>query len=128
MGRFTGYIARFWRWVSGRRGSKAVVELPKRGGYLDFEFQPNASFLSRFGGGVDFYVTNPLDLLLQERGLMAEALVVEAKIEDRRSILWFRYNAVDLAARGESECTLFANDADRCFDGVCGKLCSVKRI
>lgn len=131
MGRLTGYFIRFWRWVFKRKRTDTASELSQRlvlGGDLSFEFIPAPAFLERLGGNVQFLVTNPLDLLLQERGLMAEALVVEASIGDRRSVLWFRYNAVDLAARGESSCTLFADDADRVFDGVCGKICSAKRI
>jgi hypothetical protein len=131
MKRLTGYFIRFWKWMFRRKGSGTAAELSQRlvpGGDLSFEFKPSAIFLERLGGNVEFLVTNPLDLLLQERGLMAEALVVEASIGDRHSVLWFRYNAADLVARGESECTLFADDSDRCFDGVCGKICSLKRI
>jgi hypothetical protein len=126
------YFLGVWRWMFKRRASKKhVPELRQTlvsGGDLDFEFTPSAVFSAKLGAGVRFIVSNPLDLLLQERGLMAEALVVEAVMGDRRSVLWFRYNALELAARGVSECTLFADDADRVFDGVCGVICSAKRI
>ncbi len=95
---------------------------------LDFEFKPTAAFLACLGTDARFVVMNPLDLLLQERGLMAEALVVEVVTEDRRSVFWFRYDSEDLAKMGASRCTLFANDTDRVFDGVCGVICRTKRV
>ena len=124
------YFVNFWRWTFRKRASKSE-ELRQKlipRDTLDFEFKPVASFLACVGSNARFVVMNPLDLLLQERGLMAEALVVEVFTDDKRSVFWFRYDSADLAKMGASRCTLFANDADRMFDGVCGVVCRTKRI
>ena len=123
------YFVNFWRWTFRKRASKSELRqklIPRD--TLDFEFKPVASFLACVGNNARFVVMNPLDLLLQERGLMAEALVVEVFTDDKRSVFWFRYDSADLAKMGASRCTLFANDADRVFDGVCGVVCRTKRI
>ena len=120
----------FWRWMFRSKQCGEHTELSERLAPkcdLNFEFKPTDTFLMLLGSDAQFIVVDPLDLLLQERGLMADALVVEAVVGDKKSILWFRYDTSDLATRGAAECTLFADDADRVFDGVCGSIARIKR-
>ena len=129
MKRMYAYFVRFWRWTFRRRTQNTELRqqlIPRDA--LDFEFKPATSFLACLGANTRFVVANPLDLILQERGLMAEALVVEVITSERKFVFWFRYNAEDLSKLGASQCTLFANDADRVFDGVCGVICRSKQI
>ena len=126
MFRISMYIVRWFRWLFGKQEigvelSESLVSLP------EYEFRPSLAFRARLGETVRFNVTNPLDLLLQEQGLMGSALVVEIVSDGRKSTAWFRYDPQQLSDRGISNCTLFADDSDSMFDGVCGVLCNRKR-
>lgn len=125
------HFLRFWRWIFKRKATESTSELSQKlvaDTDFHFDFKPNVVFHSYLGNNMQFNVMNPLDLFLQERGLMAEALVVEAVKDDRRLVLWFRYSATDLSSRGESDCILFADVGNRTFDGVCGVVSKKRRI
>ena len=96
----------------------------------EFEFQRAADFVRQLGceNVPNFVVTNPLDLMLQQRRLMADCVMVEMKVGVHQTALWRRLNTEDLASRGMAECTLFADDSDRVFDGVCGFIVEKKKI
>ena len=50
--------------------------------FPEFEFQLAADFVRQVGcvDAPKFVVTNPLDLMLQQRGLMADCMVEEMKV------------------------------------------------
>lgn len=97
--------------------------------FLEFEFRPSALFKKRIGLDVRFEVANSLDLLLQEQGLMGDALAVQASRPDGvTSVIWFRYSSSDLHETGISTCTLFADSSNSVFGGVCGTLFDRKQI
>jgi len=96
----------------------------------DYDFRPNPAFNAALGDRARFVVVNPFDLMLQEQGLMADALVVEAIDGDGHVLpLWFRYNAVELSSKGSAECTLFWGEAggNLRFEGACGVLFDRRR-
>jgi hypothetical protein len=115
-----------WRWLFGPpspvKASLMMVTYP------EFEFRPAPDFLATMACGAQFVIANPLDLFLQQRGLMADCLVVEINAGSRQTVLWLQYNWNDLATVGRAECTLFAGDSDRVFGGVCGFICNKKKI
>lgn len=123
---------RLWRWLFGpaKEGASNQASSLVMVTFPEFEFRPAPEFVSHLGLHDDarFVIANPLDLFLQQRGLMADCLVVEMTAGARQTVLWLRYNWSDLATRGRAECTLFAGDSDRVFDGVCGIICNKKQI
>jgi hypothetical protein len=129
MDRISSAVMRWFRWFFlsdeaqeiGEDLSERLLSLP------EYEFRPSIAFRSGLGEDVCFNVTNPLDLLLQEQGLMASALVVEMVADGRTSTAWFRFDPEELSTRGASRCFLFADDAGGRFDGVCGVVCNRKR-
>ena len=71
----------------------------------EFEFQRAADFVRQLGceNVPNFVVTNPLDLMLQQRRLMADCVMVEMKVGVHQTALWRRLNTEDLASRGMAE-------------------------
>ena len=122
------YILRGVRWVWGRKRKDHELKTPLAS-FPEFEFKPTALFSLHVGQDVSFVVVNTLDLLLQEQGLMADALVVEAcESSGATRAIWFRYNVKDLRDNGMSSCTLLADGRGGVFEGVCGTLSDRKRI
>jgi hypothetical protein len=93
----------------------------------EFDFYPSDSLLASSEEGVEFVVANPLDLMFQEQGLMADVLVVEVRggPGTLSSMLWFRFDTVSLATRGKSACRLFSDDG---VDATAGWLTDRKRM
>jgi hypothetical protein len=118
-----------WLFLLGKT-SEHGTELSGSFAYLpEFEFRPSEAFRVKVGQNMRFDVVNQLDLLLQERGLMADALVVEAVSDScRTSVIWLRYDPQKLSDHGISNCTLYADDSDTVFNGICGVLCNRKRV
>lgn len=96
----------------------------------DYDFRPVEAFRTGLGGEIRFEIINPFDLMLQERGLMADALVVEATASDgRTSTIWMRYRADELSVKGSADCVLFPEEVKNVvFDGVCGVLYDRRRV
>jgi hypothetical protein len=105
-----------WLFLLGKtseHGTELSCSLP------EFEFRPSEAFRVKVGQKMRFDVVNQLDLLLQERGLMADALVVEAVSDScKTSVIWLRYDPQKLSDHGISNCTLCADDSDTVFNGV----------
>ena len=72
----------FWKWMfrpvrtNRKKKAESVDYFP------EFEFQLAADFVRQLGcvDAPKFVVTNPLDLMLQQRGLMADCMVEEMKV------------------------------------------------
>jgi len=121
------YIMRGFHWVWGGKRKDHELKTPLAS-FPEFEFKPTSLYSQHVGQDVSFVVVNTLDLLLQEQGLMADALVVEAiKSSGVTRAIWFRYNVQDLHDNGTSLCTLLADDTGIVFEGVCGTLSDRKR-
>jgi len=130
-------LHRFWRsFFSGRSSSEPRgVELTQSlivtsSALPDYAFRPTPAFQAKSGGdGIRFEVGNPFDLVLQERGLMANALVVDAVFaEGRVSPIWLRYDVEALSAHGMAACSLSPDEMGVVFEGVCGVLSDRRRV
>ena len=80
-----------------------------------FEFVPTQELQTTFSNAASFVVVNHLELILQQRGLMADCVVVEVKSKNQvLTVLWLRYNTTDFNNKGTAQC----------FDarGMCGYL------
>ena len=117
-----------WKWMFRPARTQKKKKAESVYSFPEFEFQPAADFVRQLGCAPKFVIANPLDLILQQRGLMADCVVVEMKVGVHQTALWLRFNTEDLASRGMAECTLFADDSDRVFDGVCGFIVEKKKI
>ena len=127
MGQALGFLRRNCFGMSRAKDNavtKELVSLP------DYDFRPTKEFRAAIGDEIIFSVVNPFDLMLQEQGLMADALVVEAKDNNNKThVLWFRYSSRQLSAEGFSDCVLFTDEISSgvVFDGVCGMLFDRRR-
>lgn len=124
------YFRSLFEWVcrSYKPNANLCEPLVHRQIIPEFEFRPSAALQTHFAKNTRFEIANAMDIMLQERGLMADSLVVEAFTPGYgRCMLWCRYNTNDLATRGIAECILFANDRNICVDHMCGVLCDRKR-
>jgi hypothetical protein len=80
-----------------------------------FEFVPTQELQSTFSNAASFTIFNHLELILQQRGLMADCLLVEVKSKNQLlAVLWLRYSTTELNNKGSAQC----------FDakGMCGYL------
>ena len=123
------YFRGLWRWIGRSNKASGVEHLIITLQNPDFEFRPNAGFRTHFVKGTRFNVVNGMDLILQERGLMADSLVIEAISPlMEQCMLWCRYNTNDLSTHGTADCILFANDRNIIYNSPCGVICDRKRI
>lgn len=125
---FFAFFMRGFRWLWGRKRSEYELRTPLAS-FPEYEFRPTALFSQHVGQDASFVVVNSFDILLQEQGLMADALVVEVSQPNCATrVLWLRYNVKDLRDVGVSLCTLLADGVDGVFEGACGTLSDRKRI
>ena len=126
------YFKRLWLWCRNawKTADKNNTSEPQTLILVpEFDFRPTPAFRS-FVGGEDarFVVANPVDLVMQHQGLMAEMLVIDVHTADKTCIMWMRYKSEELAQHGMAKCTLFVGYADQKFEGVCGQVRNRKRM
>jgi hypothetical protein len=105
----------------------------------EFDFKPSDDFMAALGEKAVFVVANPLDLMLQGQNLMANVLVVEVSGPNTaHTVLWLRFDAAALTARGVAVCRMFIDPDERVCSsgfstplewvGVCGWVMDRKRL
>jgi hypothetical protein len=94
----------------------------------EFDFRPTVAFRNFVGDDACFVIANPVDLIMQHQGLMAEMLVLEVRTSDKTCTMWMRYKSEELAQHGTAKCTLFVGYADQNFEGICGQVRNRKRM
>jgi len=116
------YLMRFWYWLRGMQTEPEPIAVP------DFDFRPTTAFRAFVGEDACFVISNPVDLMMQHQGLMAEMLVVDVHTANDTCTMWMRYSSEELALRGTAKCTLFVGFSDQGFDGVCGQVRNRKKM
>ena len=116
------YLMRFWYWLRGVQAEQEPIAVP------DFDFRPTTAFRAFVGEDACFVISNPVDLMMQHQGLMAEMLVVDVHTANDTCTMWMRYSSEELALRGTAKCTLFVGFSDQGFDGVCGQVRNRKKM
>jgi hypothetical protein len=112
------WIRKFINWIRGKEhqphtgyalwtADKTAIPI--------FEFVPTQELQSTFSNEASFNVINHLELILQQRGLMADCLTIEVKSKNQvLTVLWLRYSTTEFNNKGSAQC----------FDakGMCGYL------
>ena len=111
-----------WRWLGSERT------------FPSFEFRPTSAFHESMGDDAQYEVTNPVDLLLQCRGLMSPVLMVDVRSSAGTLPLCMLYDPERLSSHGSAACTLYHGAVLEIMTegtlnrAVCGHVCDVKRI
>ena len=115
---FRGYCGRLWSWFFSPINTDG------------FDFVPTEPFGRFIGEGARYEVSNPVDVLLQQRGLLSDLLLVEISTAGYTYPMCFRYSIEDLSRRGSAACTLYHAQLriEGLQDGVCGHLRDRKRV